>query len=610
MSKSAEISKRRELEEYQRLRGRVRIYTEMGKLAEAAESQRALDEFLAERKRRNLLIGGRPQKVIKNPELEKRIEESEKEEAPAPPTPEDMAHVRRVSYDDGSGEDWTPEKIARMEEIGGVGCRIDFDGLRQNPRAAARLCQGSLLNFIAIFHRYIYREDFEVLGFHLKIIQRLQEFTLDDGEKKKNLYIGLAPRLGKSIIMRYFMAWCYAFNPNCNFVLTSYAEDLVTSFSAEIMKIVQSDLFFELFGCGLQPGIANKTQWQIKGGGLFRAAPMTGTITGFGAGTKGKGFGGAIVIDDFMKADDYNSKKEKERAINVYKRTLKSRKNTDDVPFIIIAQRLAKDDLIGYIMKHERKEWDFFILPTLQEDGTSLWEKTISAKTLQRLKKQDPFFFYSQYQQNPIVEGGEVIKQDWFRYWNKEESNPKFRRVFVTMDTAIKAEDAHDYTAACLWGLTYDGNLYLIDLLHKKISAENLEMQFMRWITKYPRGSVYGRRIDCIYIEEKATGYELLKRLKRRIRLPLKGLNLNNLKKVERVKLMVPDIAEGYFYLPNNEGDPISSECINECVSFTDNDNHEYDDIVDCFAHAWKVAFEMSGIFRRRYKLRQSELAA
>ena len=66
-----------------------------------------------------------------------------------------------------------------------------------------------------------------------------------------------------------------------------------------------------------------------------------------------KGFGGALIIDDFLKADNYKSAVEKENCIDIYMNTLKSRLNNPETPIIIIAQRLAKDDLIGWIEENE-----------------------------------------------------------------------------------------------------------------------------------------------------------------------------------------------------------------------------------------------------------------
>ena len=111
-------------------------------------------------------------------------------------------------------------------------------------------------------------------------------------------------------------------------------------------------------------------------------------------------FGGAILVDDFMKADDYRSDAEKQTCIEIFENTLKSRKNRPAKdPTIIIAQRLAKDDLVAYIKEKYPDEWDFYVIPAFNEEtGESFWEDRYPKKWLLDMKEQNPFLFYSQYQ--------------------------------------------------------------------------------------------------------------------------------------------------------------------------------------------------------------------
>ena len=79
------------------------------------------------------------------------------------------------------------------------------------------------------------------------------------------------------------------------------------------------------------------------------------------------------------------------------------------------------------------------MLPALQDDDTSIWEERISARDLilMRDSKDTSHIFWSQYQQKPRAIGGEMIKGEWFKYYDTTESF-KFKKMFAVFDTALK----------------------------------------------------------------------------------------------------------------------------------------------------------------------------
>ena len=101
---------------------------------------------------------------------------------------------------------------------------IEF--MMHNPKESAYYMRISFKRFIQVFHYYIFRRQFIFKPFHYKIIEKLENIVFGRAEKK-NLYIGIAPRFGKSQIMQYFICWSYAINKSCNFIMTSYGDKLV-----------------------------------------------------------------------------------------------------------------------------------------------------------------------------------------------------------------------------------------------------------------------------------------------------------------------------------------------------------------------------------------------
>ena len=461
-----------------------------------------------------------------------------------------------------------------------------IDYMLNNKAEAAALLRTSLKYFIQVFHYYIFRRQFIFKPFHDEIIQRLEDIVFGEAEKK-NLYIGIAPRFGKSQIMQYFICWSYAINKACNFIMTSYGDKLVLKFSGQSKSIIESDLYTKLFGLRCVKDTTAKDLWKIEDGGEFRASSMGGTLTGFGAGTTQEGFGGALIIDDALKADNFKSSVEKQNCIDIYTNTLKSRLNSQHTPIIIIAQRLATDDLVGWIEENEPEDWDFFILPTLDENDKSIWEDKMPTQTLLKMRDTNPFLFYSQYQQEPIILGGSVIKEEWFRFY-PTYNNVQFNRLYITADTALKVKEANDFTAIGLWGITTRDELYLIDLLHGKWEAPDLERQFIAFWNKWVDG-INGCKPNGAYIEDKASGTGLIQSIK------YKGVPVIPYEpekdKLTRVMDVSPYIESGMLYLPMSKEFEISKKVISESVAFTADDSHAHDDIVDCMTLALNIAY-------------------
>lgn len=456
-----------------------------------------------------------------------------------------------------------------------------------NKTESAALLRASFKCFISVFHYYVFRQQFVFKPFHDEIIERLENIVFGRSEKK-NLYIGVCPRSGKSQIMQYFICWSYALNRACNFIMTSYGDKLVLKFSGQSKGIIESDLYTKLFGLRCVKDTTAKDLWKIENGGEFRASSLQGTLTGFGAGVSEDGFGGALIIDDFLKADNFKSSTEKQNVIDIYTNTLKSRLNNPKTPIIVIAQRLAKDDLIGYIQENEQEDWDFLIIPTLDENDESIWEDKFPAKILIKMRDTNPFLFYSQYQQEPIILGGSVIKEEWFRYY-PTYNNTSFSRLFITADTAQKVKESSDYTAIGLWGLTIKNELYLIDLLHGKWEAPDLERQFIAFWNKW-RDGIGLRKPNGVYIEDKASGTGLIQTIKHKGGIPIIPY-MPEKDKLTRVMDVSPYIESGMLYLPLNRDYEISKKLVNECVAFTADDSHAHDDIVDCMCMALNIAF-------------------
>lgn len=469
-----------------------------------------------------------------------------------------------------------------------------------SPNEGRLILSASLRNFISFFFWYMYRQEFIFKPFHDEIIRKLEDIAFGRAEKK-NLIINLPPRMGKSSICQMFCAWSYMINPHSNCIYTSYSDDLTSAFSKDIRSIIESDAFRVLTGVQLNKAKSGADYWATTIGGGFRAASMGGSITGFGAGVSGDEFGGALVIDDPNKASSVKSQAELQNTIDYYNNTLKSRLNNQKrTPIIVIMQRLGLEDLTGYLLEVEKDDWDILKLQGLNEEtGEALWEEKYPAEELKKLKGINPFLYYGQYQQEPIVLGGSVIKTEWFRYYKGEYD---YQYTFVTSDTAQKKGEANDFTVFSFWGKTFDNRLHLLDMVRGKFEADELRVQVRLCWEKWSKFKVspYG-----FYIEDRSSGIGVLQEMKKTYPIPLIPIGRARYKndqgleiaadKFSRVMTTAPYLANGWVYLPNSEKDVISSMLLSECAAFKADLSHKHDDMVDTLCDAVDIAFSASG---------------
>lgn len=477
---------------------------------------------------------------------------------------------------------------------------IDFDSYlsEENIGTTRVLLKTDFTFFIMFFYRYIYRDNFRFMPFHDEIIKSLEEYVYGEPEKK-NLGICLPPRWGKSIIMVFWIPWCFAINARCNFIYTCYEERITNKMSDDMLNIIRSPFYKLLFGVELSGSTEAKALWETKEKGSYRASPLGGAMTGFGAGLVGKEFGGAFIIDDPLNAKFFNSIAEKRKVTDIYQSVVKKRlNNSAKTPIVTIMQRLATDDLIGYIKENEGEDWRFIEVPALDEGVTpakSNWEWKSPTQVLLKEKAQSPYVFAAQMQQKPIVLGGELCKEEWFKYYNKSQQWA-YRKCYMVADTAFKNTEYADYTAIGLFGITMGKELHLIDMLHKKINAVDLQKEVLQFWNKW-KGGVCGRRVNGLHIEDRASGMQLIQDLKRVGGIAIIPFKDKGFDKLTKWNELLPNIAAGNVYLPNGRTDPISNEVVNEMIQLCGDMSHAHDDIADMLYMGNDVAFGRKGVF-------------
>lgn len=438
-------------------------------------------------------------------------------------------------------------------------------------------CKGISTGFprtILPFHRTIYR------GF-----QQLLAGTLPGGAI--NLGICMPPGHGKTWAVQDFIEYSLGWFPDSQFIYASYGLDLAVESSKTVLNNINSDWYQEIFQYPLfdRKCVIQSDRFKTRQGGGIKAVGVGGGITGFRAGQMRPGFSGAIIYDDLLKANDTASQTVREGANTWHYQTASSRVNRADVPKICVCQRLHPEDIVGFLQKNEPELWHWIILPAMDKEGRMLWEQKFSRQMYELLKRVQEFTALSQYQQEPQLEGGNMIKKDWWttHHYQLGSTQPPPGMLFATLDTAYKKTKTADYSSIKMWSATQK-HLDLVDHIHGKFEFPELVKHTKAFHEKWKSFGV-----KALFIEDKASGISLEQTLRNQ-GIPCVAWKPNEYAfpddKVGRVRESTWYIQAGRVRHPlylDMEDD------IEEHAAFTEDMSHSHDDRVDTTTMAVSV---------------------
>lgn len=332
------------------------------------------------------------------------------------------------------------------------------------------------------------------------------------------------PTHNSELVSRKLPAWALGWNPKMKIVGSSYAASLAQGFSRSIQRLIDSPEYREVFPATFLNSQNVPTDARR---GYLRNIDIFETV-GHGGFYKAVGIGGGLtgtpvdlgIIDDPVKdAMEAASPTYRERVWSWYTDVFTTRLHNNS-KIIFIMTRWHDDDLAGRLLSCEPEKWTVICIPAIREDlemkedprqiGEALWEERHSLARLREAEAQSPRTFAALYQQHPTIDGGNIIKREWFRHTTEAE----FGRLHTTepivffLDTAYTDKTDNDPSgiiATCKIG----GNLYITH-------AEKVRMRFpdlVRFIPRYAAMHGYTRR-SSIRIEPKANGLSVIDQLK------------------------------------------------------------------------------------------------
>lgn len=393
---------------------------------------------------------------------------------------------------------------------------------------------------------------------------------------KRFVIINVPPRTGKTKMCEAWILWGLTYFPESQWLYTCYAAEVATESVRNVRDLLASDWYIGLFGPRVG-SINQADRFNTTAKGNVFGVGVGGQLIGRGAGLKREAGGGALVIDDPAKAGEALSVAERDKLCMWFGNDLLSRTNSPSTPIIVNAQRLAPDDLPAYVME---KYPDEYVLVKCQAlvNGESQFPETISTKALLDLQRGSPFTFSAQYQQEPVVLGGNLIKVEWFSRYNVADLDSMvFDYKIIAADTALKTKTSNDRSVfGCFGVLDHGKTVVLIDVFHAKLEGQGVTAAACSFYSKHNNDS---GPIRAFYIEDASSGAMILQDMKR-AGLPVKPVQRMK-DKVTRVHDVLALWATGRVLIPRDGDVPWLSPMLNELAAFRGDGKSRHDDFVD-----------------------------
>lgn len=305
------------------------------------------------------------------------------------------------------------------------------------------------------------------------LCESLQRFYESD---EKILVINMPPRHGKSRTATLLVQWLFGQNPHDKVMTGSYNETLSSTFAKQVRDKIAEEptlgmtVYRDIFpNTRIKKGEASASKWALHGSEQtnYLATSPTGTATGFGC--------TIMIIDDLIKnVEEAYNELTLQKQVDWFNNTMLSRTETG-FKLIIIMTRWATGDLAGYILEnfHDVQHINY---KAVQDDGSMLCPDILSADDYEfKTKNMNIDIVKANYQQEPIDIKGRLYSS--FKTYSG--TLPEFREIRNYTDTA---DTGDDYLCSINYGITFDKEAYVLDVLYTKDPMEVTEPAMARML--------------------------------------------------------------------------------------------------------------------------------
>lgn len=434
------------------------------------------------------------------------------------------------------------------------------------------------------------------------LCEHLQEFLKAKSALPSNMVINIPPRHTKTLIATVgSTAWQFIQDPKWQVIHITHSSGLYMENIDNIRNLLNEPWYANRW-CNHEDPLnykfslsktKNTGEWfkLDEGGEFFASTPRSNKVTGHGADIQ--------ILDDPSDANG-SSSTELEKVNSFYRTVLPSRFDDQSKgKFLIVQQRLGENDLSGYVLDNERESVFHLNLPMLfnsrktffspigfhdrrKKDGEVLDPVRFPPEVVSNLRAKSGLTTWeTQYQQNPLTEGGNLLKTEWFQYYTEL---PQIDTYYTCWDFALKSGESNDYSVGLLIGKS-GSSFYVLDLKREKADTPRQLNMIREYDNAYPhivKHLLEGGNGDPIasMLEREIGNFEIL--------LP----RTYGGSKENRVRATIPLFLESRVYLP------MSAEWLGDFVQeITAFPRGKHDDQVDALVYAllWGVQYDSTG---------------
>ena len=414
----------------------------------------------------------------------------------------------------------------------------------------------------------------------------VQDFIMrETGNAYDILVIESPPQHGKSMhITEALPSWCLGKFPEWRVILASYNDETAERFARRNKEKVRNH-GNALFGIEIG-NIDRATEFELSGhmGRLISRGILAG-ITGNPA--------NLLVIDDPIKnRQEADSPTKRQQIWNEWLNSLKSRLAAG-AKVVVIMTPWHEDDLAARLLATEEnitlvripveaelddplgREEGEPLCPEIGKDAT--WLKQFKASYMSD-PEGGPRAWSALYQCSPRVEGGNLVKREWWKYYDPKEVSV-FGTELISVDAAFKGNENNDYVAIEVWAKL--GNDYYCRY------CLNRHLDFPQTVEAIRAVRLLFPRARAVLIEDKANGSAIISTLQKEMFCiavnPRGG-------KVARVNAVSPAIESGHVFLPKDA--PWVTAFVDQFTAFPAGKN---DDMCDSATQALSYLLYSSG---------------